>query len=517
MSLVTGVTDAYHRIGDTLINLITGLGTAKDPRTSSHFVFRELDRHILEKMYRSDWLARRIVDLPAQDATREWRQWSASRPQLEKIDLLEKHLQVQNKMRMGLIRARLYGGGALVLGVDQGQPEEELDLDGVGLNDLKFVVVVNRYELAAGPRIYNVDSPYYTRPEYYTVATPMFGFFGEGGGAFPATPSQGGAPPILSDPGRQVQPGYGMVRVHPSRVIEFSGNELPDWRLAPLGGGWGDSVLQTVDDALRDFSMITAGLASMVNDMKMDVVKIPELTSKLSTADRTQLLLKRFTAANMAKSSINTLLLDTEEEWNRITTSFGSTPELIKVAMTVACGAGGIPESRVMGSSPGKGLAGAGGSGGEVDILNYNNDIASKQKTEYKPIMYALDRCITQSAIGRYDPHIDYEWNPLSRPTAAELADVALKKAQATQIYVASGLFNEDMLRDSIISQLTEDNVYPGMENALDEHGAEPEEPDVPPQGTMPQGQLGSNPFEALKGQAAAKAGLPPPGGKQTP
>jgi hypothetical protein len=33
-----------------------------------------------------------------------------------------------------------------------------------------------------------------------------------------------------------------MIRIHPARVIEFAGNPLPDWRLAPMGGGWGDSV-----------------------------------------------------------------------------------------------------------------------------------------------------------------------------------------------------------------------------------------------------------------------------------
>ena len=127
------------QLRDTLINFVTGLGTQKDPRSSSRFVFREINRHELESRYRSDWLARRIVDLPAQDATREWRQWAASRPQLEKIDSLEKVLKVQKKMQQALIRARLYGGGALVMGVDQGQPEEELDLDDIGLGDLKFL------------------------------------------------------------------------------------------------------------------------------------------------------------------------------------------------------------------------------------------------------------------------------------------------------------------------------------------------------------------------------------------
>lgn len=508
------VSDAYHAIGDTLYNLVTGLGTAKDPRSSTQYGFYELDRSVLERMYRSDWLARRIVDLPAEDAAREWRSWMAARPQMEKIDLLEKKLELQKKFRMALIRARLYGGGALVIGVDQGQPEEELDFDAVGLGDLKFVVVCNRWELAGGPRIYNVDSPWYTRPEYYTVSTPMFGFYGEEGGAYPRNPS---AAPILPDRGRQTSPGYGMVRVHPSRIIEFGGNELPDWRLAPLGGGWGDSVLQTVDDSLKDFGLIMGGLASMINDMKCDVIRVPDLSRKLSTAEMTQKTLQRFGLANMAKSSINTLLLDKDEEWQRIQTSFGSTPELIRVAMTVACAAGGVPESRLMGNAPHKGLAGTGSSGGEVDIRNYYDDIASQQKSKYKPMLYPLDRCLQQSALGKYDPSIDYEWNPLYQPNPAELAAVALQKAQTTQVYVNTGLINEDALREATISQLTEDGVYPGLEDALDEFGAEPEEPPAPmqalpptpPPGMVAKGQFEANPFHMLRAQAAAKSGQP--------
>src|SRR5580704_17916370 len=89
------------------------------------------------------------------------------------------------KTKQAILRARLYGGAGMVLGVDLGEAKDLLDLEKVGKDDLKFVVVLNRYELMAGPRIYNVDSPWYTRPEYYTVATPMFGFSFEGGRAFP--------------------------------------------------------------------------------------------------------------------------------------------------------------------------------------------------------------------------------------------------------------------------------------------------------------------------------------------
>jgi uncharacterized protein len=530
--------DAVHYAKDSLFNLVTGLGTPKDPRRSTHFYYRELDRNVLEEMYRSDWLARRLVDLPAEDATREWRSWNGDAKLLEKIDALERKLELQKKVRMALIRARLYGGGALVMGVDQGQPEEELDFDKVGLGDLKFVVVCNRYELAAGPRIYNVDSPWYTRPEYYTIATPMFGFYGEPGGSFPNDKSAAGlmgnwpqaqAPqPILPDKGRQVQPNYGMVRMHPSRIIEFAGNELPDWRLAPMGGGWGDSILQTVEDSLKDFAMIMGGLASMINDMKMDVVKIPELSRKLGTADMTAKTLQRFGLANMAKSSINTLLLDKDEDWERINTSFGSTPELIKTSMTVACAAGGVPESRVMGNAPSHGLQGTGTTGGEQDVRNYYDDIASQQKSKYKPMLLPLDVCLQRSATGKFDPKLDYKWNPLYQPNPQEKAATALAKAQATQVYVNAGLINEDAMREAVVSQLVQDEIYPGLEDAIDEFGSEPEEPPAPqmplppnpPPGMMPKGQFDPNPFHMLRAQQAAKSGQPirvPPNRPQGP
>lgn len=512
MSLITSVrdslTDAYTTITDSLVNLLTGLGTSKDPRSSSQFYYQEITRVDLEAMYRSDWLARRIVDLPAQDATREWRTWTANEKDKARIEKLERHLQIRQKVRMAIERARLYGGAALVLGVEQGMPWEELDIDKVGLDGLRFIIVCNRYELMAGPRIYDVSSPYYTRPEYYTVGTPTIGMLGE-----KAAKATGFDLYSSRSPGTDA----GIVRVHPSRVIEFVGNELPDWRLAPMGGGWGDSVLQTVKDALTDFAMIQGGLAAMINDMKMDVVRVPDLTQKLSTADKTQKTMQRFMAANAAKSTVNTLLLDKEEEWSRISTSFGSTPDLIRVSMTIACGAGGIPESRVMGSAPNKGLSGAGGSGGEVDIRNYYDDIASKQRSEYRPRLYVLDRIIVLSATGKNDPGIDYAWTPLYQPTAQEKAQLALTKAQTTQQYVTMGLFNEDVLREAASSQISEDEVYPGWDDAIEEFGLEPEEPELdpglppPPPGMVNKGHFEPNPYAMLQAQKATASGKPLP------
>jgi phage-related protein (TIGR01555 family) len=175
-------------LGDSLYNLISGLGTDKDPRTGARYRFRLLQRNEIEDAYRGDWMARAIIDAPAEDATREWRAWQANQKQIEAIEELEQNLDIPRKTKQALIRARLYGGAALMMGVDDGrEPQEPLNLEKVGKDGLKFVVVMNRYELNAGPRIYNVDSPWYTKPEYYSVSTPLFGFFGEPGTVAPGT------------------------------------------------------------------------------------------------------------------------------------------------------------------------------------------------------------------------------------------------------------------------------------------------------------------------------------------
>jgi phage-related protein (TIGR01555 family) len=440
---------------DSLRNLVSGLGTSKDPTTSSHYHYHELNREQLISAYRSNWVARRVVDAVAEDATREWRSWQAEQKKIEVIENLERDFDIQRKVKQAITRARLFGGAGLVLGVDgSGETSEPLDYDALGEDCLRFVVVLNRYELSAGPRIYDAESPWFSRPEYYTVSTPMTG---------------------VREPGSI---DYGMVKIHPSRVVEFWGNELPDWRLATLGAGWGDSVLQTLDETLKDFGLTMGGIANMVNDAKVDIIKIPNLADKLKTSDTTNKLFERFQYANVGKSTLNALLIDATEEWQRTQTNFGGLPMIMQEFMTLVSAGAGIPVSRLMGSAPGKGLSSVGG--GDSDLRNYYDDITSKQKTVYAPAMRPLDAVIQISCLGKLDKGITYDWSPLYRPDPKEVAEVASAKATATQVYVNLGLINEDAMREAVVSQLIEDGTYPGLSDAIDEFDAEPPEPETP-------------------------------------
>lgn len=495
---------------DSLLNLITGLGTNKDPTTATQVALNLLNQKQLETLYRSDWLARAIVDDPAEDMTREWRAWQGSAEQIGAVEGLERKLEIQKKLRSALIKARLYGGAALVMGVRQGQPEDELNFDAIGKDDLQFVVALHRWELSPGERIYDVTSRWYTRPSYYMISTPLYGFDLNGAramerdfGQYSAMPHPG--QPVNAPGSETAKAGLATtVRVHPSRVIEFVGNEIPDWRNAE-NGAWGDSVLQTVNDSLMAYGMALGGLAGMANDMKVDYFKVPNLSRSLADKTASAKLIERMSLISTGKSIFNGVLMDKEEEWERISTSFTGAEGVIRLLLMIACASGRVPQSRIAGSAPAKGLASEGGSGGDIDIKNYFDSMASEQKTRTTPNMEPLDHCLNASALGAYNDKVRFDWNPLYQPDPAQVAAIALQKAQATTAYKTSGLFNDDLLREVVSNQLIEDGTYPGWEDAEETYGLAPELPEPPPSppdGFLPAGAFEPNPFDLQREQA---------------
>ena len=85
---------------DSLENLATGLGTAKDKMTGVNWVMPDMDQAQADAAYRGDWIARKLIDIPAEDATREWRSWQAGDPEeITAIEAEEQRLGLQQKMK----------------------------------------------------------------------------------------------------------------------------------------------------------------------------------------------------------------------------------------------------------------------------------------------------------------------------------------------------------------------------------------------------------------------------------
>lgn len=449
------------RMLDTLMNLVTGLGTAKDKHVALRHVFTGLDRVEIDAAYRGDWVAKKIIDIPPHDEVRNGRDWQAENDQIEKIEAEEKRLQLWPKVLRARRLARLYGGAAIYIGVADGDPRLPLRPDAIGKDGVLYLHVLSRYDLSILNDIdRDVTSEHYGEPEFWQVR------------------GNGGANAII----------------HPSRLIRFVGAALPDLETAPEPY-WGDSVLEAAMDAVRNLGLSQQGVAQMLNEAKIDVIKVPHLMASLSDPEYEGRLRQRLQLANMMKSSVNALVIDSEEEWDQKQISFATLPDVMDRYMQAAAGAADIPATRMLGQSP-QGMSAT----GESDYRNYLDRIAAGQELELRPTLEPLDECIIRSALGSRPADIHYTWAPLWQASEKDAADIALKKAQAFKVDVDSGLMPDSALSKARINQLIEDGTYPGLEAAMDEAEAEgdaidfgerAEQPEVE---TTPQGAQNARP-----------------------
>lgn len=407
---------------DTLTNLVAGLFTGKDKLAHDRFGLVLQDRGQLDAAYRGDWIARKVIDVPPFDMTREWRRWHAAPEQIAAIEAEEARLDVQRKVARALRLARLYGGAALVLGAGDGDPAQPMPPLGRGA--LRYLHVMHRWEISPGEIDRDVLSPGFGEPGWYQVASA----------------------------------GHGGVRLHPGRVVRLAGAELPD---GAGTDGWGDSVLQAVMDAIRQAGLAAQGVATLIHEAKLDVIRIPQLTQNLAQADYAERLVDRFTLANTMKGLVNALVIDKEEEWDRKQLSFAQLPEIMQQYLQIAAGAADIPATRLLGQAP----AGLNATG-EGDIRNYYDRIAAEQRVTLGPALRRLDEALILSALGSRPPEIRSEWAPLWQLGAGERAEIGKTKAETSALYAASGLIPPEVLARAVRNQVVEDGLYPGIEAA---------------------------------------------------
>jgi phage-related protein (TIGR01555 family) len=419
---------------DSYRNLISSLGTPRDKSASGQFLLRRrLFRYEIDALYYQSPLGGKIVDIPAEDGCRAWRQFIADRVSVAAIEEAEYRLGIRQAVLRGLKLARKDGGSAIYLGTDDRDPSQPIDPARLGKGSLRYVKVFSRYEVQAR----DIDRD------------PASEFHGE---------------PMLYELSR---PDGSTLAIHPSRMVPFIGVERGD--RFEMADPWGDSVYERLHDAIRDASAALSGAAALVQEGKIDIIKIKGLTDNVVRDDYRQAVLTRFGLAATAKSIVNTLLLDGDEEWDQKQVSFAGWDNIIDRFLLVLAGSADIPVTRLLGRSP-AGL----NSTGESDLENYYTMISAHQETTLRPALQRLDDALVRSAMGRSPRGIRYEWRPLWSIPEKEKAENALKHAQAIKHYAETMLFESGALAEAAANQLDESDFLPGILEAI--HG-----PDVGP------------------------------------
>jgi phage-related protein (TIGR01555 family) len=413
------------RTGDGLENFVAGLGTDRDKRSYSYYnVPRTLTYFELENMFRTSWIAKRIVSVVASDMTREWRTVNLGdddqNPRIKQIEDFEQKFGLVAKICEAIRLARLHGGSLIILGInDTDNLERPLVVESLGRDCLRWVRVMDKTRMAPDnvlvDDLTNID---FGLPEFYRIAESQ-------------------------------------VRVHHSRVIRFNGEPLPyfAWK---MNGMWDDSVLQHVYDSVQSYDTVVGAITSMVYESNVDVINSPNLTETLSTKTGESKLTRRFQLAMMMKSFNKTLLLDENEKYEKKTNSFSGLDAIWERNAIDVCGAARIPMVVLFGMS----AAGLNNTG-ENDIENYYSMISSEQETSLRPRLDYLDQITLRHLFGSIPSDFSYEFDSLWRTDDTEQATVDYQNAQRDQIYLNAGVISEGV----VARNLKRRNVYQGMTN----------------------------------------------------
>lgn len=382
-------------------NVVNGLGvTGQDKLMIARFALRSpLTQEQLTNLYRQSWVCRRIVSEIVKDATRAgFRiEFDKDPEAAAKVRAAWDRLGYQ-WLADGMTWALVYGGAVGMLLTDGELLNADLavafatPLDRKRITGLRNILIADsRYALPNLSAV-TVDpaSPNFTLPEIYTV-TPFLA-----GGILP------------------------QFQTHWSRLVRFEGATVDN--LTRLGNrSWGDSIFESVFDAVRQHGTIMAATAVTAGEFSQGVIKMKDLALNLGS-DQNSAVVNRLQAFKMMLGTTGLAAIDAElEEYERLGQPVTGLADLIEEYKDEVAGAIGMPRSRLFGNQAGK-LAGA-----EQDHNVWAEKVHGWQThTLAKPIHYITGLLCEQLGIkGEFSIH----FNDIAAPDVDK--EVARRKMQA--------------------------------------------------------------------------------------
>jgi phage-related protein (TIGR01555 family) len=419
--IVTGA-DAYSnipaRLGAFTPSLLEG----------SEYPLTYLTRNymLLTSLYRSSWVARRLIDLPITDALKNWIRVTSEQTPQEKdafFRCIRKTATIA-KISEGARFGRLYGGAAAVMVIEgeQDRLDEPLDLDSIELGSYKGLMVFDRWSGVS--------------PSSETIDDYM-------------TPAEMGLPTHYLCTTEQGQ----TFQVHHSRVLRFTGRgSLPNW-MRMTEQGWNVSEIELVFDDLRKRDTTSAAIANLMLRANLLVThqKGQEGLLAMGTPQQQARLLNAVTNANYLLSSQSMLSLGVDESMEAIQYSFAGVGDVWdRFALDISA-ASEIPFSKLFGRTA-SGLS----TTGEGDEILWENRVQNIQGEQLDPQMDKLFPVVAMSCWGTVPPDFSWQWMPIRKVGSKDQAELAKNKTDVILQSYNAGLIS-DQLALTELSLLSEE------------------------------------------------------------
>lgn len=399
---------------DSWVNTLTNVGTATG-KTNVAFVPNQNELLSLvdcENLYNFDGVAARICDAVPVHAMRGGFRVSTGDAEVETATATAlDDLNTSELVTRAWTWARVYGGGALYLGIDDGLAPDQ-PVDEARIRALRWMVDVDRRDLYPMTWENDPDSPRFGQPVTYRL-TRM-------GGTATET-----------------------MTVHHTRIVRFEG-VTPTRRRRLMLQGWGESVLQRAYLEMQAMRGAFAAAGVLIQESSQGVLKIKDLMDMMSS-DTDDTMRRRLMLMDESRSIARSLLLDADgESYERVETgTLTGVADIMDRMVLLLSAVTGIPVTILMGKSP----AGLNATG-ESDIRAWYDTIAADRA---KMLDARLQRIVRVMLISREGPTggkvpegVGIKYPPLWQPTPSEEEDLRGKVATRDVQYIQSGVLTPE-------------------------------------------------------------------------
>jgi phage-related protein (TIGR01555 family) len=239
-----------------------------------------------------------------------------------------------------------------------------------------------------------------------------------------------------------------------------------------MRNGWGATVFEQVRSELLHYSGSNDLAFMALGRLSQGILKLANMNDLLMNDEGEQAVQRRLHLIDMARHMMNTIALDTEDDYDQKNMSLGNVNTILDEFQQAVCSATGIPATLLFGRSP----AGMNATG-QSDLENYYNMVEGIQQHSLRnPLVRLIDVVANCSEYGISLPaewYIRFKslWNESEKEEAETKrlkADAKRAKAEAINTLVQAQILDVSEAR-ATLEQEEDYMIDRSLDNVLTE------------------------------------------------
>lgn len=420
------------QVNDAFSNPIARLGYGtQDLLQATQYPLTRMTQNyqLLTSLYRDNWIVQNIISTIPEDMIRKWYtvKSNVAPEYIDSLQRLERKTHLRKSILEGMYWGRLYGGASAIIMV-KGQDDLSKPLDYglilpgtfLGLQILdRWSGIYPEMGIVTDP-----SDPDFGLPAYYTI--------------------------------RDEESGYLVSRVHHSRVIRFTGRELPyNERIAEQY--WGESEIEAIYNEVVKRDNVSSNIAALTFRANVNYMETDSLDQMLAVnnSQAQRRFWQTLQAQSVLESNFGMRLINKGDVMHNTQYTFTGLADVYDRVMMDVAGAARTPVTKLFGRSP----AGM-NSTGESDMNNYYDYIDGLRENQLRPLLEKILPVMLLSAWGVIPDDLDIDFLPLQTPDSSEIADIAEKKTQSIMTVYQGDLIDAATAQKELKALSDETGMY---------------------------------------------------------